>query len=182
MYDPKSWAWRRRQLDAAVAKITEFEDECRREAARLSALARRWGAIHVTLGLPAAVLATVAGVSALADLYGPRVSGWIALVAGALSGASAFFGGGLARQQRAQAASSAHEALANEAEQFVAVRALDPRDKLDAPEVYQDLMRRRAAVRDGKELARPIGIGMHSFSQDEDLSWVIDDPPTSSPS
>ena len=91
MNDDSRHRWERRQIDAAIAKIEEFRDLCAPAAERYERLAAFWGRLHVSLGLPAAVLAAGAGVAALAD-FSTTVSGVVALSAAALSAATTFLG------------------------------------------------------------------------------------------
>jgi hypothetical protein len=84
--------WQREQIDAALAMIARFAAECAQQARLSDRRAKFWGALHLALGLPAAILAGLAGASALGDLFGKTVSGVIALSAEGLSAAIASLG------------------------------------------------------------------------------------------
>jgi hypothetical protein len=173
MNDDARHRWQRRQIDAAIAKIEEFRDRCAPAAERYERLADLWGRLHVALGLPAAILAAVAGVAALAD-FSKTISGVVALCAAALSATTTFLGGA-DRQRGAKARADALRELATEADNYLSVDALDPYQKLDAPDLFKDFNERLAAVRAGQPLpemwwrGRPV-----APSSSDDVSWLVD--------
>jgi len=165
--------WERERVEAAIAKIEEFRDWCGARAARYERWARIWGGIHISLGLPAAILAAVAGVSALAD-FGRTISGVVALTAAAFSATTTFLGGA-ARQHTAKAMADGLRTLATEADNYVSVDALDPYHKLDAPYLFKDFNERRTALLAGQPLPDMWWKGRpeHAHSND-DVDWLMD--------
>jgi hypothetical protein len=174
MHDDASHRWERRQIDAAIAKIEEFRDRCAPAAERYERLGALWGRLHVSLGLPAAVLAAVAGVAALGD-FSKTVSGVVALSAAALSATTTFLGGA-DRQRAAKARADALRELATEADNYLSVDALDPYHKLDAPYLFKDFNERLAAVRAGQPLPEMWWRGRpgHALNSGDDVSWLMD--------
>ena len=174
MNDDARHRWQRRQIDAAIAKIDEFKDRCDGAAKRNQGLADLWGRLHVSLGLPAAVLAAVAGVAALAD-FSQTISGVVALSAAALSAGTTFLGG-TDRQRAAKAKADALRALATEADNYLSVDALDPYHRLDAPYLFKDFNERLAAVRAGHPLPEMWRSGRpaHAPNSGDDVSWLME--------
>ena len=61
-------------------------------------LAKRWGLVHLALGIPAAILSAAAGITGLAISAGRVPAAIIALVAAAVSASSAFLQPGVRQQ------------------------------------------------------------------------------------
>jgi hypothetical protein len=161
-------------LEGAIEKISKFGKGCARDAQRNERRARFWGGLHLTLGLPSAILAAVAGVSALGDLSGRTLSGVIALAAAALSATTAFLGD-TARQRDSDAAATAFRVLATEAKNYVSVDAPEPHAKLDAPYLFRDFNERRDAVLAGQPLPPKWWKGQVAHaSGNDDLGWLMD--------
>jgi hypothetical protein len=170
---PDDHRWERKQIEAALAELERFYNRCAHDAERMERVARFWGGLHVSLGLPAAVLAAVAGVAALAD-FSPTASGIVALAAAALSAMTTFLGGS-ERQRQAKAMADGLRALATEAENFVRVDSISPHGKLDAPYLFKDFNERMGAVRAGQPLPEMWWRGRpaHAYSSDE-LDWLME--------
>lgn len=79
-----------RIVDRIVSLLERLHAEARNGAAWYSLHANRWARIYLTLGLPAAVLAAVAGVTALASTTSRVAAGIIALASAGVSAAAAF--------------------------------------------------------------------------------------------
>ena len=75
---------------SATVLLHRLAEEARNGAAWYSRRASRWGRVYLTLGLPAAVLAAVAGAAALASTTTRIVGGIIALTSAGFSAAAAF--------------------------------------------------------------------------------------------
>ncbi|MFF5297240.1 hypothetical protein [Paractinoplanes globisporus] len=91
------------------AEIKELAETANLVASAELKSARRWGRIHLILGLPTAVVAAVSGATALASTAGRVPAGVLALCAAAMSAASGFLGSeakGTAAEQRAAALST----------------------------------------------------------------------------
>ena len=82
--------WRVGSLTESVSLLERLHAEARNGAAWYSLHANRWARIYLTLGLPAAVLAAVAGVTALASTTSRVAAGIIALASAGVSAAAAF--------------------------------------------------------------------------------------------
>jgi hypothetical protein len=83
-----------------------------------AAWARRWGRIYLWLGLPASILAAVAGATGLASAAGRLPAALMALGAAALGSAATFLESGQRRQYH-EAMSSAWQVLANDAHVYL---------------------------------------------------------------
>jgi hypothetical protein len=68
------------------AELARLEESAMYSAQGQFEQAKMWRAVNLSLGVPAAVLAAVAGVTSLADLSGGVVSGLLALASAALGG------------------------------------------------------------------------------------------------
>jgi hypothetical protein len=167
--------WRREQIDAAIVAIGDFEGECMREARKYRRRGQLWSTLDVVLGVPSAVLAGLAGASALTDLFGSRATGVIALLAAGLSAALAVLKG----REHATEAWTKYEGmtrLVEQADNYVRVEALVPEGKELAPALYRDFTERRTALRQRIPLpemwskGRPMGPGM----SDEDMKWLME--------
>ncbi len=169
---PDDHRWERQQIEAALAEIDRFSARCAQAADRSERVAGFWGGLHVLLGLPAALLAAIAGVAALAD-FSPTASGIVALTAAALSAMTTFLGGS-ERQRQAKATADGLRALATEAENFVRVDSISPNGKLDAPYLFKDFNERLGVVRAGQPLPEMWWKGRpgHAYSSDE-LDWLM---------
>src|SRR5256885_1436628 len=79
-----------RGMKASAVLLNRLALEAKNGAAWYSHRAVRWGRVYLTLGLPAAVLAAIAGAAALASTTTRIVGGIIALTAAGVSAAAAF--------------------------------------------------------------------------------------------
>ena len=90
------------QLREAIAlECSRVEEDCLYSAKGSFEAARSWGHVHLILGIPTALIAAVAGVSAFNDY--PEFAGGLAILAAALSAISTF----LNPSEKAQAFSQA---------------------------------------------------------------------------
>ena len=96
-----------------VQSFVDLEAEADRESQRWSSRANRYNGLYVLLGLPAAVLAAVAGVTALASTAGRLTAGIVALMSAALSASATFLDSAKKRDQ-AQKLNTEWEGLYNE--------------------------------------------------------------------
>jgi hypothetical protein len=78
---------RRQAVEGRLYQIKVASDEWAYVHQRLAA---RWGRLYFTLGLPAAVLAAIAGATSLLSTTGRVAAGLIALASSAITGAAAF--------------------------------------------------------------------------------------------
>ncbi|GAA4911238.1 hypothetical protein LX16_2594 [Stackebrandtia albiflava] len=83
--------------DARLSHTLRTEIKTLSDAARLAAEAEAkravlWGRVHLALGLPTAIVATVAGATSLISTTGRIAAGVLALCAAAMSAASSFLG------------------------------------------------------------------------------------------
>jgi len=117
------------------------------EAARWHATwSRRWARIYLCLGLPASILAAVAGATGLAASAGRVPAAIIALISAALAAGATFLESGRRREYH-QAMSGAWQALANDA--HVHQLADIPRAEWladEGPKALRRLARRRAGL------------------------------------
>lgn len=97
---------RREQIARELARL---EESSKFSAANQFEMAQQWNAVHLALGIPASVLAAVAGVTALAATTGAFVAGVIALAAAALGAMLTVLN---ASRKAAQASSVANAYLA----------------------------------------------------------------------
>ena len=77
-------------LGGFVQSFVNLEAEADRESQRWGSRAGRYNGLYVLLGLPAAVLAAVAGVTVLASTAGRLAAGIVALMSAALSASATF--------------------------------------------------------------------------------------------
>jgi hypothetical protein len=74
----------------AAAELEDLLDEAANAAAYYDILGGRWSQLYLMLGLPAAILAAIAGATALASTTTRVLAGFIALASAGLSAAVAF--------------------------------------------------------------------------------------------
>lgn len=98
--------------------LTRLDAEARNGAAWCSLRASRWDRVYLTLGLPAAVLAAIAGATALASTTTRLFSGVVALCAAGVTSAAAFLDS-KNRQQHYDDLAGAWSALRADIEQLV---------------------------------------------------------------
>lgn len=89
-------------LGSFVLSFVELEAEADRQAQQWGRRAGRYNGLYVLLGLPATVLAAVAGVTALASTAGRLVAGVVALMSAALSASATFLDSAQKRDQAAR--------------------------------------------------------------------------------
>jgi hypothetical protein len=92
--------------EALSEEIVNLSRATRTQAQHEARRSIRWSVVHLTLGLPTAVLAAVAGATALASTAGRIPAAFLALLAAAMSGAASFLGSeakSIDAQQRAAA-------------------------------------------------------------------------------
>jgi hypothetical protein len=77
-------------LGGFVQSFVNLEAEADRESQRWGSRAGRYNGLYVLLGLPAAVLAAIAGVTVLASTAGRLAAGIVALMSAALSASATF--------------------------------------------------------------------------------------------
>jgi hypothetical protein len=94
------------EAERARRTIHNLTLQCAEEAYRHRKRARIWGRTYIIIGLPAAVLAAVAGVTALASTAGRIPAGIVAIVSAGLGSAAAFLD--------SQGRQAKHDRLANE--------------------------------------------------------------------
>lgn len=164
--------WERQQIDTAISKIADLGEWCRAMATRHRGRARFWGGLHVALGLPAAVLAAIAGVAALGN-FSRVASGVVALTAAGLSAASTYLDAAT-RQAAAQQMADSYATLGVEATNYVTVDGISPYRKLDAPYLFKDFNERLTAVRAGQPLPEMWWKGQpaHAYSSADDVDWL----------
>jgi hypothetical protein len=81
---------RARNRDAVRSELSQVVDRGKMEARAARSRARAWSRLYFVVGLPAAVLAAVAGAIALASTAGRVAAGIIALVSAGLTAAATF--------------------------------------------------------------------------------------------
>jgi hypothetical protein len=89
--DDTEHAWRRAQLDAAINEMRVLADRCGGLATWNARSARRMSLRNKTNTVVAAILATIAGASALGSIAGATFAGLVALLAAVVSTASSLF-------------------------------------------------------------------------------------------
>ena len=87
---------------ASCRASLELEAEADRESQQWGNRAGRYNGLYVLLGLPAAVLAAVAGVTVLASTAGRLAAGIVALMSAALSASATFLDSAKKRDQAAK--------------------------------------------------------------------------------
>ncbi len=107
-----------RMVEKARLLLDRLSEEAKNGAAWFSVKASRWGRVYLTLGLPAAVLAAVAGATALASTTSRIVAGFIALGSACFSAAAAFLDS-RNNQQRFEALAASWSALGSDVEAIV---------------------------------------------------------------
>jgi hypothetical protein len=110
-------------------ELSRIEESARFSAQAQFEQAKYWRAIHLTLGVPASVLAAVAGVTALASTTGRVAAGIIALAAAGLSAITTTLNAAQ-RTEQAQAAGNLYLALQSDAR--IARETDLPRQPFDA--------------------------------------------------
>lgn len=85
-----------------VRSMLELEAEAERQSLIYASRSRIYGSLYYILGLPAAILAAIAGATALASTTGRVWAGIIALASSALSAAVVFLDSGKQRERAAQ--------------------------------------------------------------------------------
>lgn len=100
--------------DQILLELQRIEEDAMHSAANQFALGQQYRAVELLAGIPASVLAAVAGVTALASTTGRVAAGVIALVAAGL-GALVTFLGAAERSSRATAAGNEYLAVQKEA-------------------------------------------------------------------
>src|SRR5262249_31487039 len=91
MVDERDWAWKRQELDAAVADIAWFRNNVvSKRAEYWRKRGRRDARTTRLLAFGALILATVAGASILGEIFGRTFTGIIALVSAVLTAAAGF--------------------------------------------------------------------------------------------
>jgi hypothetical protein len=156
-------------LDELRQTVDRLATDAERESARRLSSATRWDRVYLMLGLPAAMLAAIAGATGLASAAGRIPAAVITLVSAALSAAVIF----LDSQKRAatnRALSGGWDGLAGDARLFrirrlggdyivegvspEARRRLRDQDELIDNEM-RDLLHRQARLRAGHIPAEP---------------------------
>lgn len=82
----------RHLADELRTEIRDLADSARKAVDDYLKSARWWGRVHLTLGLPAAIIATVSGATGLASTTSRVPAGILALCAAAMSAAASFLG------------------------------------------------------------------------------------------
>jgi len=85
-----------------VKSMLELEAEAERQSLTYASKSRLYASLYYILGLPAAILAAIAGATALASATGRYVAGIIALASSALSAAVVYLDSGKQRDRAAQ--------------------------------------------------------------------------------
>jgi hypothetical protein len=91
-----------KSAEGILQSLAEIEAESERQALISATRARIYGSLYIFLGLPAAILAAIAGATALASTTGRLAAGVIALSSSALSAAVIFLDAGDHRDKAAQ--------------------------------------------------------------------------------
>jgi hypothetical protein len=139
-------------VESATVLLHRLAAEAKNGAAWHSRRATRWGRIYLTLGLPAAILAAVAGAAALASTTTRIVGGVIALASAGFSAAAAFLDSRNS-QQRFEALAASWSALGSDVDRLLTFdvsrikefsrRAADLEAPLRAGEIDNDDARER---------------------------------------
>jgi hypothetical protein len=167
--------WQREQIEAAIRQIAKLRDDWRAASSLNARQASFWGNLHLILGIPAAVLAALAGASALTEIAGRVTAGVIALAAAVLSTLLAWLGGE-ERHRRHSALAGGLARLADDADRYVNIEAINPRVKLDAPYLLDDFDERYTVVASGQPLPPRWFRGMPTRADDDDdFSWLVDE-------
>jgi len=134
-----------------VQSFVNLEAGADRESQLWGARAGRYSGLYVLLGLPAAVLAAVAGVTVLASTAGRVVAGIIALASAALSAGATFLDSAKKRDQAAKL-NADWEDLYNEM-RVCRLTRLASFTTSDGPPALTSFAARAAAIRAGRDAA-----------------------------
>jgi hypothetical protein len=140
-------------LGGFVQSFVDLEAGADRESQLWGVRAGRYSGLYVLLGLPAAVLAAVAGVTVLASTAGRLAAGFIALASAALSAGATFLDSAKKRDQSARL-NADWEALYNEM-RVCRLTKLASFTTDDGPVVLTSFAARAAAIRAGRDSTQP---------------------------
>jgi hypothetical protein len=101
------------EVSRAYSAMKVILDQCIRGKSEHKNKAKIWGRVYIAIGLPAAILAAVAGVSALVSTAGRIPAGIIAIISAGLGSAATFLNS-QDRQQNHERLASEFEALFQE--------------------------------------------------------------------
>jgi hypothetical protein len=140
-------------LGGFVRSFVDLEASADRESQLSRVRTARYSSLYVVLGLPAAVLAAIAGVTVLASTAGRLAAGIIALTAAALSAAATFLDSAKKRDQAAKL-NTDWEDLYSEM-RVCRLTKLASFTTLDGPAMLTSFAARAAAIRAGRDSTRP---------------------------
>jgi hypothetical protein len=138
-------------LGGFVQSFVDLEADADRESQLWGGRAGRYSGLYVLLGLPAAVLAAVAGVTVLASTAGRLAAGIIALMSAALSASATFLDSAKKRDQ-AEKLSTEWEDLYNEM-RVCRLTQLASFTTVSGPPRLTSFSARAAAIRAGRDQA-----------------------------
>ncbi len=138
-----------------VRSMVELEAEAERQSLISARRSRMYASLYYIFGLPAAVLAAIAGATALASTTGRVVAGIIALTSSALSAAVVFLDSGKQRDRSAQTRAYWDD-LYNE---IHVARLTNMRDytNLSGPTALNDFYTRASSIRAGRNPEDAVG-------------------------
>jgi hypothetical protein len=177
IWTPQEMKWKRTQVDRALEALSGFAGWLRLRSRIAAKKATAWGSLNMILGLPSAILAATAGLSALSDLLSTRWQSGLALVAAGLAAMLAFFRPEQARQKQLNKARG-YSQLAVEIYRYVEIEAYDPALRSEAVELYKDAQERQLVVLDGRPLPERWLKGRPASPGDLDYSWLLPDSDT----
>lgn len=165
-------AVRRRQVDAALDRLDLELASLRDKAAWNARRGRMWERANMGLGLPAAVLAAVAGVGAFSEFFSDIAVGVVALTSAALTATIAFFRPD--EQRRAfKAKAAGYEELADDVDMYITVDAWDPYQRMSATYFLADVHDRKRVVVKGDPCPDRWVKGGVAHAGD-DYSWLLE--------
>lgn len=151
--EEKDRAWRRRQLDEAMAAMEDFARTCDDAATWYSRRASTESTRTRWLTLTASVVATIAGAGSLADFASRGQIGTIALVSAVLGTIATFYATNAAKVETHLSKADKLRQLAEDIHTWVRVDALDPHNKLEAVSMLRDFRERRLELEKGLPLS-----------------------------
>ena len=170
--------WRKQQVEAAMRAMRGLASDCHRQSTVFSRLAKFVGNRSRILTLLAASVAAAAGATALPAVASRVVVGVIAICSAVLGSISATFATDLSKSDQYWARAGALEELGWDISKWLDVDSLEPRRRIEAPEVLVDFRSRRSEVEQGLPLRRTPYLPSSGWSRSEDFSWVLPDAPS----
>jgi hypothetical protein len=139
-----------RRREAVRSELTAIATRATKEAKAMRRWARAWSSLYFIVGLPAAILAAVAGATALASTTGRVAAGIIALISAGLTAAATFLDSAT-RQTRCENLAAGWDVLASDVElKFLVDCENDEWLMRESRVQLEDLANRRRKLLQGK--------------------------------